>query len=283
MIKLCAFADEADSSLPGQIEALKRNNIEYIELRGINGKNISNVTLEEALEYAKTLKEAGVTVWSIGSPIGKIKISEYNEDYLESLIHICKLAKIFGTDKVRMFSFFEAYDEEEKVFSALSEMQKTAEAEGVTLYHENEKRIYGDTLERVLKIMDNVSGLKYIYDPANYVEVGEDTAKAIEILHEKTDYFHIKDVISETRELVPAGYGDGNIDAIIRMADGRDVVLTLEPHLAIFKGYSEIDQEKMKNKFHFESNGEAFDAASGALKNLIISEGYKETNGGFIK
>ena len=40
MIKLCAFADEAESSLAGQIAALKRNNIPYLELRSIAGKNV---------------------------------------------------------------------------------------------------------------------------------------------------------------------------------------------------------------------------------------------------
>ena len=53
MIKLCAFADEAESSLVGQIAALKRNNIPYLELRSIAGKNVRDFSLDEAREYAK--------------------------------------------------------------------------------------------------------------------------------------------------------------------------------------------------------------------------------------
>ena len=34
--KLCAFADEADSQLDGQIRALTENGISYIELRGLD-------------------------------------------------------------------------------------------------------------------------------------------------------------------------------------------------------------------------------------------------------
>ena len=284
MIKLAAFADEADKTLEGQIAALKRNNIEYVELRGIYEKNISNVTVEEAEKYAEMLSEAGIKVWSIGSPIGKIKICDYGEDYKNKLRHICKLARIFGTDKIRMFSFYEAYDCEEKVFSALSEMQRIAAEEGVGLYHENEKAIYGDTLDRVLKIMNNVEGLKYVYDPANFIEVGEDPALTLKTLHGKTDYFHIKDVIAETRQIVPAGYGDGKIDVLVEMiGDNDDRVLTVEPHLAIFRGYSEIDSNEMKNKFHFNSNNEAFDAAISAIKQTLASKGYKEVNGGFVK
>ena len=39
-IKLCAFSDEANNSLDGQIAALKRNNIPYMEMRNVNGKNV---------------------------------------------------------------------------------------------------------------------------------------------------------------------------------------------------------------------------------------------------
>lgn len=284
MIRIAAFADEADKTLEGQIDALKRNNIEYIELRGIYEKNIADVTCEEAEEYAKKLSDAKIKVWSIGSPIGKIKISEYGEEYKIKLKHICKLAKIFGTDKIRIFSFFEAYECEEKVFSSLSEMRRIAEDEGIGLYHENEKSIYGDTLERVLKIMNNVKGLKFVYDPANFIEVGDDPAHTLEILYKTTDYFHIKDVIADTHELVPAGLGDGRIDRLISMiGENEDKVLTIEPHLAVFRGYSEIDGTEMKNKFHFKDNNEAFDTAVSALKRLLMSQGYKEVNGGYIK
>ena len=284
MIKFAAFADEADSALEGQIAALKRNNIEYIELRGIYEKNISEVSLEEAEAYAEMLSKENIKVWSIGSPIGKIKISEYGEEHKNKLRHICKLAKIFGTDKIRMFSFFEAYENEDKVFSALSEMRDIAQSFGVGLYHENEKEIYGDTLERVLKIMKNVDGLHYVYDPANFVDVEEDASRALEALYATTDYFHIKDVIADTHELVPAGYGDGRIDSLVSMiSESEDKVLTLEPHLAIFQGYAQIDSTEMKNKFHFDSNNDAFDAAANALKKILIAQGYKETKGGYVK
>ena len=42
MIKLCAFADEAAENLEGQISALNKNRIGYIELRSISGKNVAD-------------------------------------------------------------------------------------------------------------------------------------------------------------------------------------------------------------------------------------------------
>ena len=282
MIKLCAFADEADSSLLGQIQALQRNGIEYIELRSVNGKNIKDVTEAEALEYAELLKANGIKVFSIGSPIGKTDIDVDIDAYLEEISHIFKLANILGTEKIRMFSFFNAYEKREKVLSNLTKMAEKAKEYGVTLYHENEKDIYGDIAERVKDVLDNVPALKSIYDPANYLQVGEKAETTLDLFHARTDYFHIKDVIVETGELVPAGYGDGKLDELVKRID-KDIVLSIEPHLAIFAAYAQIDGTEMKHKFKFHSNGEAFDAAVNAIKNVLKNAGYQEVDGAFVK
>jgi hypothetical protein len=63
----------------------------------------------------------------------------------------------------------------------------------------------------------------------------------------------------------------------------KDTTMTLEPHLRIFDAFKSIDDTEMKHKFHFTSNGEAFDAAVSALKNLLVNAGYKEVEGGFTK
>ena len=75
MIKLCAFADEASANLNEQISALKQNGISLIELRSVGGKNVLDFTNEEVLEFKKQLDDNGITVWSIGSPLGKVDIS----------------------------------------------------------------------------------------------------------------------------------------------------------------------------------------------------------------
>ena len=64
MIRLCAFADEADKMVDGQIAALKRNNIGLIELRGLDGVNIGKLSEDEAREYAKKFKKNVIQVLS---------------------------------------------------------------------------------------------------------------------------------------------------------------------------------------------------------------------------
>ncbi len=268
MIKLCAFSDEAASSLTGQIQALKRNGITLTELRSVDGKNVKDLTIDEAKAINQNLKDEGISVWSVGSPLGKADINVNFKEYLNEVKHVCELACALSTDKIRMFSFFNAYNQRNKVFDYLSEMVEVSKTFGVQLYHENEKDIYGDTAERVLDIMNNVNGLKYVYDPANFLQVGEKASVTLDLLHSKTDYFHIKDAITSTGELVPAGYGDGQIQKLIEMIKD-DKVLTVEPHLAVFDAYASIDNTQLKTRFVYKNSNEAFDAAVTALKDLI--------------
>jgi sugar phosphate isomerase/epimerase len=181
-----------------------------------------------------------------------------------------------------MFSFFNAYTQADKVKTYLKEMVAIASEEGVWLYHENEKDIYGDTLARVNEILAEVEGLRAVYDPANFLQVGEKADDTLDALVDKVGYFHIKDVIVETGQIVPAGEGDGKIDEMLARID-RDTVVTLEPHLAIFDRYATIDNTEMKHKFTYASANEAFDSAVTALKKLLNEVGYREENGVFVK
>lgn len=278
MIRLCAFADEADKMLAGQIEALKRNGISLIEVRSVDNKNVSELTDEEAREAFEQLNQNGITVWSIGSPLGKVNIAEA-EEHMGKVRRVCEIAKIFGAKQIRMFSFFEAYEKSEEVKQYLARMCEIAKEHGVVLCHENEKKVYGDTLGRVLELVNaNVEGLRFVFDPANYIQCDIDVKEALDQLFDKTAYFHIKDVVAETGQLVPAGAGNGHIDYMIELIkrSGRDAVLTLEPHLKLFAGYGAIDDTALQTKYQFANNNESFDAAVTALKGLLVAGGYKE-------
>lgn len=282
MIRLCGFSDEASSGIEGQITALKRNGVSLTEFRSVDGKNVKDFSIAEAVEIRKKLNGSGISVWSIGSPLGKVDLATDFEVYLDTVRHVCEVAVTLGTEKIRAFSFYNAYGEPQKVFDHLNRMAETAAEFGVTLYHENEKDIFGDTADRVLEIMKNVHGWKYVYDPANFIQTGEKADRTLALLHHETDYFHIKDVIASTGEIVPAGYGDARIAELIeRISD--DKVLTLEPHLAIFAAYKTIDSREMKHKFAFNDGNEAFDAAVVALKALLNGAGYRKRGGDFVK
>ena len=275
MLQLCAFADEAGSSLAEQIAALQRNRIPNLELRSIDGKNVLDFTEDEARAYAKELADAGITVFSIGSPLGKVDITCDFEEYLGKVRHILSLCKIFSCTRVRMFSFFKAGDgEEDEVVARLCRMVALAESEGIHLYQEIEKDIFGDVAARIERLICRVPGLRFIYDPANFIQCGQDMRAAMDKLLGKIGYFHIKDVIRETGELVPAGEGDGLLRELIARIP-RDATLTIEPHLAVFAGYGQIDNTEKKNKYVYNYNHESFDAVCAGLRRVLADCGYE--------
>ncbi len=248
-IRLCAFSDEAADSIDGQIAALKRNEISLTELRSVDKKNVSLFTEAEAAE--------------------------------DQVKNICGIANALGTERVRAFSFFHAYGQGGRVIERMNRAAKIAKTFGVTLCHENEKDVYGDVYDRVLELMETLDGWKFIYDPANFIQVGERAERTLPLAN-SCEYFHIKDVIVKTGELVPAGEGDGEIGKLLQSVD-RDIVLTVEPHLATFSSYAQIDGSEMKLKYRFESNAQAFDAAVSALKKLLDKGGYRPLKGGYVR
>ena len=282
MIRLCAFADEADEKIEGQIAALKKNGVSLLEIRGVNGKNVMDLTDEEAKEIRAKLDEAGIKVWSIGSPIFKKDIALPAEQHLADAVRGCELAKILGAENIRMFSFYNAENEKEKMFDLLKKFVEIGKKYGVRICHENDKGLYGDNLARTKEVLDATPGLYSVYDPANFVQVGEKLADTLAALAGRAFYYHIKDALEETGQVVPAGYGDGNIPALIAQIKD-DKVLTVEPHLKIFAGYSKNDKTPLKNVFTFETNIEAFDAAIAAIKKILVEAGYREVNGAFVK
>lgn len=274
-IELCAFADEAANGLDDQIAALKRNNIHKIELRSIDGKNVKCLSIEDAKDAAAALSAAGIAVHAIGSMLGKSQIAADFDEEEKHLRHLLSLCEIFSCKRIRMFSFYGTTDADaDEVVRRLRILADMAEQAGVVLCHENEKEIFGDTAARVEYLLAQVPKLAGVYDPANFLQVGESAQKTL-ALAPRCAYCHIKDVVAATGELVPAGEGDGDIAGLIRSLH-KDTVLTLEPHLAIFAGYAEVDGSRMKNKYTFATNGEAFDAAAAALKNVLRQTGYRE-------
>ena len=218
---LSAFADEADKRLDGQIEALKAAGVACVEMRGVDGKNVKDLTEEEAKAVREKLDNAGIRVSSMGSPFGKIGVNDDFEPHFKEFLHALKLCAILGCDRMRMFSFYYPKGEDPRAYrdvvvSRLERMLDAAEEAGITLCHENEKGIYGDTAARCLDLILQFGGrLKCIFDPANFIQCGERPIENYAMLKEHIYYMHIKDAIMETGAVVPSGCGDGDLPRII--------------------------------------------------------------------
>jgi sugar phosphate isomerase/epimerase len=279
---ISAFADEASDSLDGQIKALRRNGIRYIEPRNVNGSIIQK-TDAELFDIANTLTENGIGVSSLGSPIGKFDIDRPFEEHLADFRRALRACEILGTKNMRMFSFFvepEEYDTyRDEVMRRLGIMLEEAKAAGVTLCHENEHKIYGEAPERVRDLLETFPELRGIFDAANYVRQGHDPIEGFEATKSSLIYVHVKDAMRENRVHVPVGMGDGSYEEVLRRVDAlteRTVMLTVEPHLFDFAAYKSIDMQTMDTALDFENSDQSFDCAVSSLKNLLTKIGFKE-------
>ncbi len=282
-IKLCAFADEYSDYLDKQIEGLKEFNIPYVELRGVNFKNVSTYTKNDAKEWKKLFDENNIKVWAIGSPIGKVSINTPLDEYIPIVRNICEIANALNCDKIRGFSFYDTKGVDKNlVIEKLKVIVDVAKEYGVSIYHENEKDVFGENIENCEYLLDNIKDLKCVYDPANFVQCGVDVKNALDKLQSRVDYYHVKDAYYTDGAVVPAGKGDGMINEMIKGIN-KDTVLTLEPHLTIFSGYSEIDKTELKTHFEYSTHRDAFIDAVKHLKDILINSGYKEVGNEWIK
>ncbi len=277
-----AFADEASPDILEQISACKANGIEYIELRNVNGKNISNFTVEEAKELKKILDDNGMKVSSIGSHYGKIEIDDDFAPHFEAFKQTVEVAKVLETKYIRMFSFFftkgQSRDEyKDEVYARLNAMVDYSNEHGILCCHENEKGIYGDITERCLELAGYFGDrMGCIFDPSNYIQCGSNTLEGFKLLQDYVTYFHVKDCIAEIDTVVPAGEGDGHLVEIMRMLDDKEGVyfLSVEPHLRVFEGLDNLEPDDatanaMNKKFVYPDNMTSFAAACSAIHNII--------------
>lgn len=277
-MRIFAFADEADKQVDGQIAAMKRNGLQGLEVRGVDGVNVSKITLEKAREVRKKMDDNGLVTWSIGSPIGKVKLEDDFVAHLEELRHCLEVAEVLGAKNLRLFSFYMPKNEDpalykDEVIDRMGAFLDVARGSGVRLCHENEKGIYGDIAVRCLELHETLPELGGIFDPANYVQCGQDTLEAWNMLKGHIHYLHIKDALADG-SVVPAGKGIGNVPAIVKEFISRGgSAVTMEPHLKVFDGLKALEESGNTSVvggiYRYPDANTAFDAACEAMKDIL--------------
>ena len=287
---LCAFSDEASPALEGQIAALHRNGIGYMELRGVDGVNVADLDAAAASDIRARLDDAGIRVWSLGSPIGKVDINQPEVQEYDRLCRLIETARLLGAQCIRLFSFYGTGGEQrwfEPVCRRLERMLAAARGSGVGLCHENEKGIFGDVPERCAALHRELPDLGAVFDPANFIQCGADVLSAWEQLSPYVRYGHIKDA-DAAGHVVPAGEGVGHIaDYLPHFFADSHRVLTLEPHLTRFIGLDKLETGTpnvgttgagaLHTSAHaFADGNAAFDYAVAALRRILDRIGVGE-------
>jgi 3-dehydroshikimate dehydratase len=271
MIRLSAFADEISPDLNEQITFLQSEQIHCIDLRSAWKVNVIDLSQRQIEEIKRTLKEAKIEVAAIGSPLGKVPIDSSFEEHLQRFERAIAVAQALETRYIRIFSFYAPAQEEagsnnpaayrDEVINHLQEMTRRAQAVGIILLHENEKAIYGDSIERNVDLFRSINNphFRSVLDPANYLQCDQiPYPDAYEATKPWLEYVHIKDVRPDGTMTV-AGDGAAHWSEILQRLhqDNYDGFLALEPHLASAEQYQGF------------SGPELFRQASQALQGLL--------------
>ncbi len=268
MWTLTGFADEISPELDEQLETLAEESISYMELRSVWNTNVLDLTDEELDRIRSRIAEIGIRISSIGSPIGKVPVTDPFGPHLERFRRALHAGDVMEAPYIRVFSFFIPEGQEpakyrEEVLERMGVMAAEAEDAGVTLLHENEKEIYGDVPNRCVDILTCVGSpaLRAAWDAANFVQCGvtHPYKEGYASLRPYIEYVHVKDALSGSGKVVPAGEGDGQLPETLSAlrASGFDGFFSLEPHLASSGTYSGF------------SGPELFSKATRALKELL--------------
>ncbi|MEA3225718.1 MAG: sugar phosphate isomerase/epimerase family protein [Planctomycetota bacterium] len=244
MAKLSAFADEVTEDFLAQVEFLAGERVGHIEPRFINKKNMMDLTKGELDEARTMIRDHGLKVSAIGSPIGKVKLDEPFEPHLDKFKHAVDLALFFETPYIRMFSYYAPEgknidDYREQVMERMAAKVEVLADADVTMVHENEANIYGHSAQNCVDLVEAIGSpkLRLVYDPANFVW-GEKMTNNVEVcwpvMKPYVVHIHIKDWKLDAADVgsIP-GEGDGQIRELLAelAAINYDGCMTMEPHL----------------------------------------------------
>ncbi|HOE11683.1 MAG TPA: TIM barrel protein [bacterium] len=242
MIRLSGFGDEITSDFEGQLRHLVEMKINFIELRGLWGTGILELSAEQQERARSALRQYGIKVAAIGSPIGKVPVTDPAEKEIARFRIAVERARYFSAPNIRVFSFYLPKGEDpqkyrQDVLDRIRAMVEIAEKEGIVMMLENEADLYGEKAVYCADLLNTIDSphLKMAFDPANFVCAGQHPVdECLPLVRRHIAHVHIKDARLGSKEMTLAGEGDGQIPELVRALkeDGYSGFITMEPHLA---------------------------------------------------
>jgi len=254
---LTGFADEASRGIEGQITATRELGWTHIESRNVDGVNIHDLPEADFDRVAGLLEDAGIHINCFGSAIanwGKSITEPMDSSLAEARRAIPRMHRL-GTKLIRIMSFAVLKDRtpddqlEEERFGRLRILHQMFTDEGITPVHENCMNYGGMGWRYTLRMLENVPGLKLVFDTGNPVFTPDyikpkpwPRQSAWEFYSQIRDhvaYVHIKDAVwDEATQKITfrfAGEGQGDVRRILKdlFARGYAGGLSIEPHLAV--------------------------------------------------
>ncbi|MFQ3241783.1 MAG: sugar phosphate isomerase/epimerase [Lentimonas sp.] len=273
---LTGFTDEAGQDLETQIRATQALGWQHISARSIDGQNIHDLSEAGFNKAADQLDAAGIQVIEFGSLIGswsKTIESDFDLTLAEIERAIPRMQRL-GTKIVRVMSYGQkpwGEDQHEaERFRRLREIVAHFSDAGLQALHENCMNWGGFSAQHSLRLVDEVPGLKLIFDTGNPVfqrdrskaqpNPWQDALEFYQAVKAHVAHVHIKDCLNpiegstEPERYTSPGEGQARLPEILAalQADGYQGAYAIEPHVAtVFHAQDDaaIDQEQCYNSY----------------------------------
>ena len=260
------IADEAGQDIATQIRAQGELGWVHIELRMVEGENVTALGDDAFDRVFDAVTEAELQVSCFGSSIANwarpitCDVQIDREDLARAIPRMQR----FKCPFVRVMSYPNHPDDplperdwRRESIKRLKYLASMAEDAGITLVHENCSGWGGMSAENSLILLGEVDSpaLKVVFDTGNPVTYGQNAWDYYQSVYDDIVYVHIKDAKKVDGEDVYTfcGEGEGYVREIVRDLLAKDYAggLSIEPHLAavIHTGQSTGDAAELYKSY----------------------------------
>ena len=250
------LTDEVSADFDDALDWCAQQGMKHVEVRVIDGKNVATLTDEQVQGVRRRVEARGLYVSAISSPVFKCALDpsrpvasgdrfgqaeETVEAHFAKLDRVIAIAKLLGTRRIRVFSFWREVEPARYRDEIVRHLKRAAEVAGrqdVLLLVENEPACNGGFAAEVADLVRGVASpaVRALWDPGNEVYGGREAFPA--------GYGHMKDVLAHVHlkdayhrqdgapKCVPLGSGDLPLVAQLRALkdDGYDGLFAIETH-----------------------------------------------------
>ncbi len=260
------ISDEAGQPIATQIKAHKELGWKHLELRMVDGNNITQLSDADFDAVVAAVQEAEMEVSCFGSAIANWArpITCDAQIDIDDLKQAIPRMKRLGTEFIRVMSYPNDPDNpidepswRKEAIARMKTLSKMAEDGGIILAHENCSGWGGLSADNSNILLEEVNSpaLKVVYDTGNPVSCKQDAWEYYQKVYDHIAYVHIKDANLVDGEAVYCYCGDGQGFVKETIADllskGYTGGFSIEPHLAaiIHTGETTNNADELYNSY----------------------------------
>lgn len=279
---LTGIADEAASALAGQIAAHQQLGWRHIELRLIDGQNVTfQLSDSDFAAAVDQLGAAGLQVTGFASAIGNWSRPIHGDFALdlEELEAAIPRMQQLGVRYIRTMSWVgDGVDPslwKKECIRRYRELSRRAEDGGVILAHENCTGWAGLSPENTVELMETVDSpnLAVLFDIGNTISHGLDTIAYHRAVKPWIRYVHVKDgyrdpAAPEKTIFCQPGEGHAQLRSVLGelFRDGYDGVIAIEPHIASIVHLKDQNPDPEQMRTSYLEYGKRFVALVESIK-----------------